>query len=121
MLKIADVSTGTCIVAEAAGQITGDEYEVFAEAFENAVKENGTVDLVINLRGSVGYGDLDAFKDDWRFAFKQYRHARRVAIVGEQHMIVAAVRLFAPFTRAEERLFPPGMVDTAIDWACQSD
>jgi hypothetical protein len=118
MLRINDfLSSDTCLVVEAAGRVTGDEYEVFAERFEQAVKEHGEVDLVINLTAGVSYGDMDAFKDDWRFGVKEYRHARRVAVVGDVRLLNAIVRLFSPFTRAEEGFFPPGEVDAAVDWA----
>ncbi len=119
MLKInQDLSGGSCIVVDAAGAVTGDEYELFAEQFEATVEERDYVDLVINLRGSVSYGDLAAFKDDWRFGRKQYRNARRVAIVGGMSVLAGAARLFSPFTRAEEGFFPEGEVDAAMDWAC---
>ena len=118
MLTVTDRSTPTCIVIEAEGRVTGDEYEVFAERFENAVKELGEVNLVVDLKGSVSYGDMDTFKDDWRFAFKEYRHARRAAYVGDQHVINAMLRVFSVFTHAEEKFFPAGELDAAIEWAC---
>ena len=120
MLKVNEyLSTEGCLVVDAAGAISGEDYEAFAERFEQAVREHATVDLVVNLRGRVSYGDMDAFKDDWRFALKQYRHARRMALVGEVSMVSMAARLFAPFTRAEEEFFPPEEVDAAIEWACE--
>jgi len=121
MFKVSDRSTATCIVVEAEGAVSGAEYEVFAERFENAVKAGGTVNLVVDLEGSVSYGDLDAFKEDWRFAFREYRHARRAAFVGDQHVINAMMRVFSPFTRVEEKPFPAGGLDAAIAWACAAE
>ena len=117
MFEISDRSTGTCVVLTAEGAVEGAEYEVFAERFEAAVKEHGQVDLVVILSGPVRYGDLDAFKEDWRFAFADYHHARRAAFVGEQHVINAMMRVFSPFTRVEDRVFSTAELDEAIAWA----
>jgi SpoIIAA-like len=117
MFEVTDRSTPTCVVVEASGAVSGAEYEVFAERFENAVRDHGTVNLDVNLEGPISYGDLDAFEDDWRFAFKEYRHARRAAFVGDQHVINAVLRIVSPFTRVEEKFFPAGELDAAITWA----
>ena len=61
-----------------------------------------------------------AFKDDWRFAFKQYHHARRAAYVGDQHIINGMLRIFSPMTRVEDKIFASGQEDAAIAWACGS-
>ena len=121
MFKVSNRSTATCIVVEAEGAVSGDEYEVFAERFENAVKSRGTVNLVVDLKGSVSYGDLDAFTEDWRFAFREYHRARRAAFVGDQHVINAMMRVFSPFTRVDESTFPADGLDEAIAWACASE
>ena len=121
MFKVSDRSTATCIVVEAEGAVSGVEYEAFAERFENAVKADGAVNLVVDLKGSVSYGDLDAFKEDWRFAFGEYHHARRAAFVGEQHIINVMMRVFSPFTLVEEKTFPAGELDAAIAWASAAE
>ena len=118
MLMISDRTTATCIVIHVEGGIEGAEYDTFAEVFENAVKQHGDVNLVVIFKGSVHYGDLEAFKDDWRFAFSEYHHARRAAYVGEQHLINAMLRIFSPITRVEDKIFSSDETDEAIAWAC---
>jgi hypothetical protein len=120
MIVVSERSTPTCIVVEAEGAISGDEYEAFAKRFEDAVRDQGSVALVVELAGPVSYGDREAFGDDWRFAFRQYRHASRAAFVSEQHLVNAMMRVFSPFTRTEERIFAPGELDAAIEWACSA-
>ena len=120
MLAITDRATATCLVIEVSGAVEGAEYEPFTQRFEQTSKDNGEVNSVVNLTGPVHYGDLDAFKDDWRFAFKQYREAKRAALVGEQHAINTLMRLFQPFMRVEERIFPEAELDAAIAWASGS-
>ena len=117
MLTISDRSTDTCLVIDVEGAIMGDDYDEFTDAFERIVEKHGHADLVINLIGSVKYGDKDAVEEDWEFVREQYGDARRVAFVGDQKMIRAMMRLFAPFTRAKEQLFDAGMLDAAIAWA----
>ena len=121
MFEVIDRSTPTCIVVEESGAISGADYEVFAERFEDAVRDFRTVNLVVDIEGSTSYGDLDAFEDDWRFAFKEYRHARRAAFVGDQHIINAMMRVVSPFTRVDEKFFPAGELDAALAWACAAD
>src|SRR5450756_2296772 len=115
MLKISDRSTPTCIVVEAEGAISSAEYEAFAERFEDAVKQHGTVNLVVDIKGPSSYADMEALKDDWRFAFKDYHHARRAGWVGENRVIEALMLVFSPFTYVEEKFFRAGETDAAID------
>jgi len=121
MLKISDRSTPTCIVVEAEGAISSAEYEAFAERFEDAVKQHGTVNLVVDIKGPSSYADMEALKDDWRFAFKDYHHARRAGWVGENRVIEALMLVFSPFTYVEEKFFRAGETDAAIEWARATD
>ena len=119
MFEISDRSTPTCLVVETGGAVDGADYDVFVKRFEDAVKANGAVNLVVVLKGSVRYGDLDAMTDDWRFAVKDYHRARRAAFVGEQHLIDAMMSVFSWVTRVEDRMFHAAEVDEAIAWASE--
>ncbi len=117
MLSISDRSTPTCVVITVEGKVSGDDYEEFTDAFEDALEDHGEVNLVVELIGSVGYADKDAFEEDFEFAFKGYRKARRAAFVGDQKLIKGMMRAFSPFTRTSERFFSAGELDAAIEWA----
>jgi len=121
MLTISERSTPACLVVEVEGAVTGDEYDDFADTIEAALEAGGSVNLVVNLLGSIKYGDLDAVEEDFEFTFKEYRKVRRAAFVGDQKLIRAMLRVFSPFTRAKERFFDAGELDAAIDWATAAD
>lgn len=121
MLKISNRSTPTCIVVQAEGKISGDDYEDFADAFEDAVEKHGQINLVMELVGSVRAGDMDAVEEDFEFAFKGYKNARRAAFVGDQKLIRGMMKLFSPFTRAQEKFFDAGELDAAIEWASATE
>ena len=121
MLKMSDRSTPMCIVVEVEGAISSAEYEAFAERFEDAVKQYGTVSLVVDIKGPSSYANMDALNDGWRFAFKDYHHARRAAWVGDNPVIEALMLVWSPFTYVEEKFFRAGETDAAIDWACATD
>ena len=118
MLKISDRSTANCLVIEAEGAISGDDYDDFADAFERAAEDYGEMNLVVVLLGSVKYGDWDAFEEDLEFVREGYRSVRRSAFVGDQKLVTMMMKAFSAFTRAEEKFFESGDVDAAIDWAC---
>ncbi len=121
MLTINKSSTPTCLVVDVEGAVTGDEFDDFADRIEDALEAQGTVNLVVNLVGSVKYGDLDAVEEDFEFTFKEYRKVRRAAFVGDQKLIRARIKLFSPFTRAQEKFFEAGQLDAAIEWASAED
>ena len=121
MLTISERSTPVCLVVEVQGAVTGDEYDDFLESIDDAIEARGRINLVINLIGSVKFGDFDAVEEDFEFTFKEYRKVRRAAFVGDQKVIRAMLKLFSPFTRTHERLFDAGDLDAAIEWASAAD
>lgn len=121
MITISRRPTETCMVVQVQGKITGDEYDVFADAIEDAIEQHGEIDLVIELLEGVGYGDFDAVKEDWEFTREEYKKVRRAAFVGDHRFLKRFVKMFAHFTPTEEGFFAADELDAAIEWACASD
>jgi hypothetical protein len=75
MVTMSERSTPTCLVVDMVGAVTGEEYDDFADRIEDAIEKRGTVDLVVDLAGSVKYGDLDAAVE-WASAADQHPEGR---------------------------------------------
>jgi hypothetical protein len=99
------------------GKLTGQEYQQFLDALEERFKTNNEANLVLVMTGFEFYGDFESFKKDIKFGFGEYKRVRRAAFVGDQKWIAWFTRFIGPFTRAEEKLFPAGQSEAAINWA----
>jgi len=113
-----DRSTPRCLVVRCGGKITGAEYTIFLDDFDTAAKTApGSLSAVFVLESTPSYGDIEAFKGDWRFGTHEYGRLRRVAYVGDVGWIKALVKTFGWLTRAEERTFSSSEFDDAREWA----
>ena len=72
----------------------------------------------MDLTGFEFYGEFEAFKKDFKFGFGEYKKVRRAAFVGDQKWLDWFTRLMGHFTPAEEKHFPEGQLQSAVDWAC---
>jgi hypothetical protein len=106
------------VVVRFGGKVTGEEYKVFLDATDERLNAGGRVNMVADLSEFEFYGDFEAFKEDFHFGIKEYRELRRVAMVGDKKWIELLLKLMGPLTRAEERHFPAGQLQEAVDWAC---
>ncbi len=118
MFEILKQTTETCVVSHFSGKVTGEEYQQFLNAVDERLKAHGKVNLVVQLTGFVFYGDWDAFKKDWQFAFGAFARVERAAFVGDQKWIEWFVELTNPFTKAEEKHFAAHELEQACEWAC---
>lgn len=119
MVEILDSTTDTCVVAHLGGRVKGEEYRVFLDAVDERLKVNDRVNIVTDLSGFEGYGDLEAFKEDCHFGTHEFRHVGRCALVGDPKWVEAFFKVAMLFYKAEEKSFPSGELDAAIAWACE--
>ena len=87
------------------------------DALQERLKTGNQVSMVVEFAGFEFYEDFEAAKQDFKFGFGDYKHIHRVAFVGDQKWILWFTRLVGPFTRAEEKQFPVGQLEEAINWA----
>jgi hypothetical protein len=118
MFEILPQTTDTCLVAHFSGKVTGEDYQHFLNAVNERLKAFGKVNLVVQLTDLEFYGDWDAFKKDWQFAFGAYTKVERAAFVGDQKWIAWFVELTNPITKAEEKHFAAHQLAQACEWAC---
>jgi hypothetical protein len=117
MIEYLPASTPTCFVVKFSGKLRGAEYQELIGKVERAIQANGSVNLVLVMQ-ELEFPEWEAIKADTLFGLKDYRHVRRAAFVGDQKWAEWFVKLIGPFTRAEERSFPPDQLDKAVQWAC---
>jgi hypothetical protein len=119
MIEILEQSTQSCLAVQFSGKVTGPEYQRFLDALGERLKLGKPVSMVVAFSSFEFYGDFEAAKMDLKFGFGEYKHIHRAAFVGDQKWIEWFIRLAGPFTRAEERHFPEGQIETAISWASE--
>jgi hypothetical protein len=118
MMEILAQSTESCLAVHFGGKVIGDEYQQFLDALDKRLKAADKVSLVLELSGFEFYGDFETAKKDFKFGFGDYKRIHRAAFVGDQKWIEWFTRLIGPFTRAEEKHFPHGQIESACAWAC---
>jgi SpoIIAA-like len=118
MIEILPQSTSGCLAVHLSGKVTGDEYQQFLDALNQRLGTAEKVSLVLELSGFEFYDDFESVKKDFKFGFGEYKRIHRAAFVGDQKWIGWFTRLMGPFTRAEEKHFPEGQIETACAWAC---
>ena len=89
------------------------------DALEERFKKVNEVNLVMDMTGFEFYGDFEAFKKDFKLCFGEYKRVRRVALGGEQKWLEWFTRLMGSFTPTEEKHFPEGQFQAAVDWATE--
>jgi hypothetical protein len=116
MIEILEQSTASCLAVQFSGKVSGQEYQQFLDALGERLKTGDPISLVIEFAGFEFYGDFAAAGKDFKFGFGDYKHIHRAAFVGDQKWIAWFTRFVGPFTRAEERQFPAGQLETALSW-----
>ena len=117
MYEVLKESTDRCLVVHFSGNPTGQEYQKFLDELEGRLKTTADLNLVLVLSGVKFYGDFEAFRKDVKFSRGEYKRIHRAALVGDQKWIEWYLRFVAPHTPTEEKHFPEGQIQAAVDWA----
>ena len=117
MIEILSQSTDTCLVVQATGKVSGQDYKIFLDALEPRMKTQSEIDLVMTFKDFEFYEDVEAAGEDFKFGVGEYKYIRKAAFVGNQKWIDWFTRFVGPFTKTEEKHFPEGQLDEAVRWA----
>jgi hypothetical protein len=85
------------------------DFHRLEEEVERQLDAIGQIDLLMDLRGMIGY-TLDVALEDIRFVREHARDVGRIAILSEEESVVWTALLARLFVRAEIRVF-----DTEVD------
>jgi nucleoid DNA-binding protein len=116
MIEILPQSTPGCLVVHFSKKVIGSEIQQFLDALREGLKTGDQVNLVVEFADFEFYGDFKSAREDFKFAFGDYKRIHRAAFVGDQKWLQWFTHLIGPFTRAEERHFPEGQIETAYTW-----
>jgi len=95
---------GNLTVAGIFARLEIADFRRLENEIENQLKLLGKIDLLVDLRGMLGY-TLDVALEDLRFTGAHARAVGRVAILSEDDAMVWTALLSELFVRAEIRLF----------------
>ncbi len=118
MFEILEQTNPKVLVTHFSGKVTGEEYQKFVDAVEERLKAAQEVDLVVDLTGVEFYGDFSAVKKDIKFTAGEFKKIRKTALVGDQKWIEWYTKTLGHLTPTQEKHFPAGQTEQAIDWAC---
>lgn len=80
------------------------DFHRLEEEVERQLDAIGQIDLLVDLRGMIGY-TLDVALEDIRFVREHARDVGRIAILSEKESVVWTALLARLFVRAEIRVF----------------
>ena len=80
------------------------DFKRLEDEIESQLKRLGKIDLLVDLRGMLGY-TLDVALEDLRFSRAHARDVGRVAILSEDDSMIWTALLSELFVRAEIRVF----------------
>jgi hypothetical protein len=117
MFKVLDQTTEHCLVVEFSGNPSGKEVQQFVDEVKNCLQQTPDLNLVFVFDNVEGYGDTSAYVKDEKFTHGLYKKVHKAAVVGDEKWIQWWVDTIGPHTPTEEKRFPAGQVQAAIEWA----
>jgi nucleotide-binding universal stress UspA family protein len=116
MLQFIPVFDGNIIAVRASGQLTDADYQNFLPQLEQQIDQLGKVCLLFEFDNFSGW-DIDAAKDDVKFAMKHLSDFERIAMVGDKSWEYWMALLAKPFLLSSEvRYFNRENLQDAWDW-----
>jgi hypothetical protein len=101
---------------EASGRVTHKDYQCLLIPDAEAMMRRGPLKMIYVLGKEFSGYDIEAMWDDASFGIRHRRDFGRVAVVGDQMWLQAAISLFKPFFPCDVRLFSLGEIEAAKDW-----
>ncbi|MEP7084054.1 MAG: STAS/SEC14 domain-containing protein [Betaproteobacteria bacterium] len=120
MLKLIAGLPTDVLAIEGSGRVTHEDYRNVLIPKAEAMMATGPIKMLYVLGKDFEGYDLEALWDDGTFGIAHWRDFSRVAVVGDQGWLRAAVSLFKPFFPCECRLFSLSELAAAKAWIANS-
>jgi hypothetical protein len=101
---------------EASGRVSHEDYTTHLIPEAEALMRRGPLKMIYVLGKDFAGYDLGAMWDDTAFGIRHRRDFSRIAVVGDQQWLRAAVSLFRPFFPCDVRLFALSDLEPAKAW-----
>lgn len=115
MITLDPRSTDLVFGFQVSGRITRDDYRRFLPRLEEAIKEHGTIGVLVHIESLEGI-ELGALWEELKFDLKHCRHFDRLVLVGDKKWHERSMSLAGHLTPAEVRYFPSSDLDEAWEW-----
>ena len=106
---------GKTMVVNVTGKLEKPDYELFAPAAEELIKEQGKIRVLFVMQDFHGWS-AGALWEDIKFDLKHFNHIERLAIVGESKWEKGMAVFCRPFTTASMKYFDISKLDEARQW-----
>jgi hypothetical protein len=97
------------------GQLAKEDYEKFVPEFEELMREQGKLRVLIDMTGFHGWAS-GALWHDAKFDLRHCSEIERLAVVGDKKWMQIMTSFCKPFTKAATQYFPDGDTTTARTW-----
>ena len=74
MIEVLPQSEGSAIGFKISGKVTSEDYDFLLPKIDEAIKDFGSINLLIMMGQFEGWTDLEGAKQDFKFGKEQYRH-----------------------------------------------
>jgi len=117
MLEVMDESRGNLLWLKASGKLTHADYAaVLIPRLEAVIREHGRARVLFQMDPDFQGWELGALWDDVKFDLKHLKDFEKVAVVGANRWVTAAMKLFAHLMRGEVKTFLPEQLAEAWVW-----
>ena len=108
-------SEGKVVGYKLIGTITKADYETLMPEVEALVKQEGTINMLLDL-SQFRWEKINAWGSDWKFGREYYQKITKLAIVGDKKWEEWSTKLAEPFYAGEAKYFSADSVDEAWKW-----
>jgi hypothetical protein len=113
MIETMERSTGSVLGYSISGTVTKADYDTLVPAVAAAIKKNGSVSLLLDLRG-FHWEKVSAWGSDLNFGKEYHDKITQMAIVGDKKWEKHLTKLAQPYYAQEAQYFETD--DDAWDW-----
>ena len=115
MFEVMEDSSGNYVALKTMGKITSKDYDILIPYLEEAIKEEGRLNISCDMTNFEGV-ELKAAWRDFSFGLQHKKDFNRCALVGANKCVEWCVRIIISFFRLEVRLFKAGQEKEAKNW-----
>ncbi len=115
MLKYQEFDNAKLVEVTVSGQVSTEEFDSVAARLEAFIARHRQIVLLEIIEAFDGI-DAQAFWHNMRFTLRHLNDFDRCAVVCEATLVDPWSELVAPFSRCEQRHFPPEEIEAARAW-----
>lgn len=108
-------SEGKVVGYKVVGTITKADYEIFVPEVEALVKQEGTINMLLDMT-HFKWEKINAWGSDWKFGREYHQKIDKLALVGDKKWEEWITKLAEPFFAGQAKFFPPDDMDDAWKW-----